>query len=65
MSSYTRRSEASDSSRFRYTVKSAADELRTDHDAKKAAVQSSEKDAAFASGLTLDDFGGRSDALGG
>jgi hypothetical protein len=65
MSSYTRRSKGSDLSRFRNSVKSAADELRTDHDAKNAALQSSEKDSAFASGLTLDDFGGRSDALGG
>jgi hypothetical protein len=35
------------------------------YDAENVAVQSSERDAAVASALTLDDFGGRSDALGG
>ena len=64
MSSYTRRSRTSDLSRFSYTVKSADDDVRTDHDAKKVDVRSSEKDTAVATGLTLDDFGARSDALG-
>jgi hypothetical protein len=65
MSSYIRRTKASNVSRFRNTVKRADNEHRTDHDAKKLAVQPSEKDLARARGLTLDDFGGRSDALGG
>jgi hypothetical protein len=65
MSSYTRRISVSDLSRFRYTVKSADDELRADCDAKREAVHSSEKDTDLAAELTLDDFGGRSDALGG
>ena len=35
------------------------------YDAENVALQSSEKGAAVATELTLDDFGGRSDALGG
>ncbi len=35
------------------------------YDAENVALQASEKGAAVASALTLDDFGGRSDALGG
>jgi hypothetical protein len=65
MSSYTRWSRASDLSRFGYTVKWVDHEGRTDHDVKKVAVQSSEKDTTLTSELTLEDFGGRSDALGG
>jgi hypothetical protein len=65
MSTYTSRRRAPESSRLSYIIKSAADEVRADHDAKKVAVHSSHDDAAPASELTLDDFGGRSDALGG
>jgi hypothetical protein len=65
MSSYTRRTKASDGSRFRNTVNWANDAHRTDHDVKKLAVQPSDNDSVRARGLTLDDFGGRSDALGG
>jgi hypothetical protein len=65
MSSYTRRNRVSDLSRFLYTVKPADDEVRTDYDTKKASVQSPVQDSALVTGLTLDDFGGRSDALGG
>jgi hypothetical protein len=54
-----------DLSRFGYTVKWADHEGRTDNDVKKVAVQSSEKDTTLTSELTLEDFGGRSDALGG
>jgi hypothetical protein len=61
----SRRSRPSNSSRLSYTVKSADDELGAVDDAKYLAVQSSGKGAAVASALTLDDFGGRSDALGG
>jgi hypothetical protein len=39
--------------------------VRADHAAKKVAAPRSAKDTALAAGLTLDDFGGRSDALGG
>ena len=35
------------------------------YDAENVALQSSEKGAADGTALTLDDFGGRSDALGG
>jgi hypothetical protein len=52
-------------SKFRTNVKWVDDQHRTDHDAKKLAVQPSKKDSARARALTLDDFGGRSDALGG
>lgn len=65
MSFYTRRIRSSDMSRLRYTIKSAGDEVNASYDAKKLAGDSSEQDAATAAGLTLDDFGGRSDALGG
>jgi len=65
MSLYTRRIRSSDMSRLRYTIKSAGDEVNAGYDAKKLAEDSSEQDAATATALTLDDFGGRSDALGG
>jgi hypothetical protein len=35
------------------------------YDAENVGLQSSEKGAVIATALTLDDFGGRSDALGG
>jgi hypothetical protein len=35
------------------------------YDAENTALQSSKKGVFVATGLTLDDFGGRSDALGG
>jgi hypothetical protein len=41
------------------------DKLKADSDGKKVSVRSSEKQVEIASELTLDDFGGRSDALGG
>jgi len=46
-------------------IKSAGDEVKADSAANKGAVHWSEKDTDIARGLTLDDFGGRSDALGG
>jgi hypothetical protein len=46
-------------------IKSAGDEVKADSATKKVAVPSSEKDTDTARGCTLDDFGGRSDALGG
>jgi hypothetical protein len=46
-------------------IKSAGDEVKADSAAMKVAVASSENDTDTARGLTLDDFGGRSDALGG
>jgi len=65
MSLYTRRIGSSDTTRLSYTIKSAGDEVKAGYDANKLALDSSEKDTATATGLTLDDFGGRSDALGG
>jgi hypothetical protein len=67
MSSYTRPRRAAVSSRLSrtYTVKVGDDGMRADQDAKMVAVHASENDAALATELTLDDFGGRSDALGG
>jgi hypothetical protein len=46
-------------------IKSAGDEVGAESDAKKMRIRSSAKVADMASELTLDDFGGRSDALGG
>lgn len=65
MSSYTRRTRALDLSRISYATKSVDHEAKADSDTKKMAEHASENDAAIASELTLDDFGGRSDALGG
>jgi hypothetical protein len=65
MSSYPRWRRASQSSKLSYTIKSSHDEVKTDYDTKKVAVHSSADDAAISNELTLDDFGGRSDALGG
>jgi hypothetical protein len=47
-----------------YAVKSASDEVEADN-ATKAALPSSENGGTVAPALTLDDFGGKSDALGG
>jgi hypothetical protein len=63
--SSSRRSGASGMSRMGYVFKSALDEVKADPDAKKVAVKSSVKNTPRATSLTLDDFGGRSDALGG
>jgi hypothetical protein len=46
-------------------IKSEGVEIKTDSDANMVAVRSSEKVPDIARGPTLDDFGGRSDALGG
>jgi hypothetical protein len=65
MYKYTRIDRASDLRRLRSRIKSAGDEVKSESDAKKVAGRSSETVADIASGFTLDDFGGRSDALGG
>ncbi len=62
---YARRDKAMDLRRLGPGIKSAGDEVRADSVAKKVAVPTSENDTDTARGLTLDDFGGRSDALGG
>ena len=66
MSSYTRQIRTSDSRTRRLIIESANDDTKIDRKAKKAAVHFSKKDLrSTAAALTLDDFGGRSDALGG
>ena len=64
MSSHRRRKNASHTGRIGNTVASA-EQRKTKRDAEKAAALPSEKVIARARALTLDDFGGRSDALGG
>ena len=61
----SRRSPASDSSRFNRAVKLASDVEATDRKTMNVPGQSSEKQFAHAGAASLDDFGGRSDALGG
>jgi hypothetical protein len=64
MSSHRRRNKTSDAGRIGKAITSA-DLRKSNRDAKKAAAPPSEKVIARARALTLDDFGGRSDALGG
>ena len=66
MSTSTRLADVSDSRRLGSGIKLASDEVKkAGSDARTVAVPSSERDKDIARGLTLDDFGGRSDALGG
>jgi hypothetical protein len=65
MSTYTRRADVSDARRLESDIKLASVEVKAGSDARTVAVPSSERDKDIARGLTLDDFGGRSDALGG
>jgi hypothetical protein len=65
MYQYTRRDNVLNLRGLRSGIMSACDEIKADSDAKRIAVYSSEKLAEITRGVTLDDFGGRSDALGG
>jgi hypothetical protein len=65
MTSYTYRQSASELRRLSRPNKSPADGVRSDSKSRKTAIQASEVDAAMSTKPTLDDFGGRSDALGG
>jgi hypothetical protein len=65
MPSYTSRRRASELSRLSHPIQSPADGFRSDSKSRKTAVHASEVDAAMSTKPTLDDFGGRSDALGG
>jgi hypothetical protein len=65
MISYTSLQNASEFSRLSHPNKSPADGVRSDSKSRKTAMQASEVDAAMTTKPTLDDFGGRSDALGG
>jgi hypothetical protein len=65
MHKYARRDNALNLRGLRSGIKSAYDEVKADRDARRAAVRSAEEVADMTRGVTLDDFGGRSDALGG
>jgi hypothetical protein len=65
MPSYTYRRTASDLSGLNDTVKSPTDGVGSDSRSRKLLVYASEVDARMSTKPTLDDFGGRSDALGG
>ena len=65
MSLYPRRKRDSQSSRLSDPIKSTEDQVKVDSDTKKVAVRPWEYGPAILAELTLDDFGGRSDALGG
>jgi hypothetical protein len=65
MPSYTYLRRASELSRLSHPVKLSADGVRSDSQSRKTAVHVSEVDAAMSIRPTLEDFGGRSDALGG
>ena len=55
----------SDLSKYHYSVRSANDGALGDTASNNVAMGSDAKGARVVSGLTLEDFGGRSDALGG
>jgi hypothetical protein len=65
MNSYTYLKNASEFSRLSHPNKSPADGVRSDSKSRKTAMHASEVEAAMTTKPTLDDFGGRSDALGG
>jgi hypothetical protein len=65
MPSYTYHSSASELSRPNKPTKSTTNRVRSDSKSRKRTVHAPEVDAAMATKPTLDDFGGRSDALGG
>ena len=65
MRTYKSLDSALDLRRLSSFIRSEGDEVKADSDPKKLAVRSTEKLSDIASGCTLDDFGGRSDALGG
>jgi hypothetical protein len=65
MPSYTYRRSASELSGLNHPVKSPTDGVRSDSKSRKTLVHASEVDVSMSIKPTLDDFGGRSDALGG
>jgi hypothetical protein len=65
MSRYTRENRSSKAIRYDYAMKSAKDDRRADREVKPALAEMQAKQKANPARLTLDDFGGRSDALGG
>ena len=64
MPTYTYRKRASELSRLSYPMKSP-DGVGSNSESIKTAMHTSEFDADLSTKPTLDDFGGRSDALGG
>jgi hypothetical protein len=65
MSSWMHDSKSLDLRSGGRAINSAEDEVRTQGNATDVAVRTAVTGAAAAAALTLDDFGGRSDALGG
>jgi hypothetical protein len=65
MPSYTPRRRAAELGRLSHPIASPADAVRSDSKSRTTAVHASDVDAAMSTTPTLDDFGGRSDALGG
>jgi hypothetical protein len=65
MPSYTRRRKASESSQLRPPIQSPAEGVGSDAESLKTAGPASQPGAALVTEPTLEDFGGRSDALGG
>ncbi len=65
MPSNTYRRRPCELSSLSHPIKSPADRVRSDSKSRKTAVYASQVDAAVPTKPTLDDFGGRSDALGG
>jgi hypothetical protein len=65
MSSHKHLMTARESNKLNLTIRSADTKDSAGNDKKKIPMRSGKRRAAAAIELTLDDFGGRSDALGG
>jgi hypothetical protein len=65
MPSYTHRGSTAESRRLSSPLKSPTKGVGSEPQSRKTAVDASEVNAALATEPTLEDFGGRSDALGG
>ena len=62
---YTRQRRTSESSKNRNLLESPTKESGTNAESRRVAIYAHEDADAVSNELTLDDFGGRSDALGG
>jgi hypothetical protein len=65
MYAYPRSRRTLELKRPHFSIKSSDGETPIDYDTRRVAPHLLEQHAAMARELTLDDFGGRSDALGG
>jgi hypothetical protein len=65
MTPYMREKRAPKLSRFGKTIKSVDEKVTNDNNKKEGVARDSENETVASVDLTLDDFGGRSDALGG